>query len=320
MRALVVFYLNVWVSHCRDPDFLVSGPFFSLPASESLNICKRGEAMGLQKRIIENSEDHYSLQSSGLTVLERESFFTKGYFVREQTFSSQEIQSLKDCFASLLEQAKRFSKTEVYRNSQFVVSGDRIDRIVWACGSEDRLSRWAQDWRITVPSAQILGSLELQQIICQCHYKLPGDELTFPWHQDSQHRGYGTDKWLDVNQKGSFVQTLLAVDDTPLESGPLCFIENTVEKGHLSLDKPENIKKYVDPELAKPVILKSGDQVFFHPFAIHGSKANMSDKPRRVFINGFSYPGANNFSYPGCGLGRSYRLPKGALSLPSIED
>jgi ectoine hydroxylase-related dioxygenase (phytanoyl-CoA dioxygenase family) len=54
--------------------------------------------------------------------------------------------------------------------------------------------------------------------------------------------------------------------------------------------------------------MQPGDVAFFSPYAIHGSQPNNSKGPRRVFINGFAYPGANQKKYPGQGSGRRVYL------------
>lgn len=238
-----------------------------------------------------------------ITQYEKEAFFEEGFFIRKKVFNIKLIEEVSKSFSQLQEVAKKFNQTTIFKDSQFVVEQKKIHRIVWAGGYAPELLKFSHCNEILVPVSQLLDSLAFDQIICQAHFKLPGDDVSFPWHQDSQFRGYGTSRWTDVNQKGSFVQTLVAIDNTLKDSGPLEFIPKSLLKGHLGLDSTDNIKKFVDPAIAVPVYLEPGDMVFFHPFAIHGSSANQSQFPRRVFINGFSYPGANHFKYPGCGLG-----------------
>lgn len=60
-----------------------------------------------------------------------------------------------------------------------------------------------------------------------------------------------------------------------------------------------------------PLLLKPGDVVFMHPHLIHGSDSNTSDKRRLMFINGFSYPGANHKPYPGIGSAKRISLKTG---------
>ena len=62
-----------------------------------------------------------------------------------------------------------------------------------------------------------------------------------------------------------------------------------------------------DPEAAVDVVLPSGGLFLIHPYTIHGSGENNSDRPRRLFLNGFAFPGANSRKYPGEGSGRMVR-------------
>ena len=248
------------------------------------------------------------MSGSHLKDQEIKEFFNQGFVVRRKVFSKYDLSLISQCFDRTRNHAKQFSSTVIDQNSQFVVEGERIDRIVWICGIEPLLKKISNDIKITGPCSQILGSRKMVQLICQAHYKLPGDQVEFEWHQDSQHRGYGSSDWQDINGSGSFVQTLVAVDPTPLESGPLFFVPASHKEGHLALDEKDNYNRLVDETRAVPLILEPGDVAFFHPYVIHGSKPNNSQHSRRVFINGFAYPGANFRKYPGCGLGEELEI------------
>ena len=259
------------------------------------------------------------MPESFVTVDESSQFFSRGFFVRPKLFTQPEIAEIRAQFTAALAQARNYSQTTLANDSQFVVSGQRVERIVWVCGVQPQLKKFAQDKRIVKVASSLLGSNEVVQLICQAHYKEPGDEVSFPWHQDSQNRGYGTAGWQDINGRGSYVQSLIAVDPTPIESGPLCFIPNTVASGHLALDQAENYARWIDESKAEPVILAPGDTVFFHPFAIHGSRPNQSQHSRQVFINGFAYPGANRRQYPGCGIGEAITLDPSSNPAASLR-
>ena len=53
--------------------------------------------------------------------------------------------------------------------------------------------------------------------------------------------------------------------------------------------------------------MRAGSVLVFGPYAIHRSLPNRSGVPRRVFINGYAYPGANARVYPGEAAGRTLR-------------
>jgi ectoine hydroxylase-related dioxygenase (phytanoyl-CoA dioxygenase family) len=51
------------------------------------------------------------------------------------------------------------------------------------------------------------------------------------------------------------------------------------------------------------VELAPGDAAVFGPFVVHGSGPNRSAHARRLFLQGYTLPGANRRVYPGCGTG-----------------
>ena len=79
-------------------------------------------------------------------------------------------------------------------------------------------------------AALLLGSTEMHQLINQAHFKLPGDGVEFPWHQDSSHRRYGRGQY-------SYVQTVLAVDEVPPNNGPLQLVPGSCKLSHLGLPR-----------------------------------------------------------------------------------
>lgn len=249
-------------------------------------------------------------QAISLSSQQIKEFFTKGFLVLPRLFSREEVEEIACSFNRLQEIALRLKKTQVYQGSQFVVEGHRIDRIVWMGGAEPSLLRMGEDPRLLLPVSQLLNSNSMEQLICQGHYKLPGDQVKFDWHQDCQHRGAGTQDWIDVDGRGSYVQTLMAIDEITHENGPVSFVPYTVEKGYLELEKHPDPTSLFDVDSAIPLFMQPGDVAFFHPYAVHGSEPNLSQGPRRVFINGFAAPGANQKIYPGDGAGRTVFLQK----------
>ncbi len=245
-------------------------------------------------------------------------FFQKGFITLNQVFSTAEVESIKYSFDRIASIAHTNSSTFCNQGTQFVITRNRIDRVVWCAGVEPRLLNYSYDRRLIGPVSQILGSEKIVQLICQAHFKFPRDGLQFPWHQDSEHRKYGTEYWRDVNGKGSYVQTIIAIDPITKDNGPIRFIERSCLDGHLFLEqgRAAEREKFDNMDVVIPE-LEPGSVILFGPYTVHGSLPNQSNTPRRIFINGFSYPGANSFSYPGCGKGVeiysrfSPRLPDG---------
>ena len=237
-----------------------------------------------------------------------ERFFEQGYLVHEAVFSEDELKPIRACFERLYARGQELeAKTGIYEGARFVFEGPVLHRVVWGGALEPELLAMADDPRIQGPALQLLGSTQAAQLLNQCHFKMPGDGVAFAWHQDSQHRKYGTEHWTDVNGRGSFVQTILTVDPAPLGSGPLEVFPGSGQRGHLALNERE-----LPSDLGEPLSLAApaGSVLFFGPYTIHGSQANATERPRRALINGFASPGANRFEYPGSGRGRL--VPAGA--------
>jgi len=123
------------------------------------------------------------------------------------------------------------------------------------------------------PNVEIFGN-------GQCLYKEPVGGHPKHLHQDSayfEHRYQGP------------VGILNYVVDTDLVNGALHVVPGSHKLGQLKhvdtfshLGLEENEWPW---ERSLPVIGKAGDSIFFNVKTIHGSKQNMSDKPRPVFIN-----------------------------------
>ena len=231
-----------------------------------------------------------------------ETFFDKGYIILENLFPEEEVKKLASAADEVYETSKKFSKTCMHENSRFVYTEGFLHRVVWAGAQNETILGVGNDERITIPVSQLLESKEIVQLINQLHFKVPGDGVHFPFHQDSENRGYGTEFWKDVNGKGSYVQTTLAIDPMTKENGPLLFLPYSGKKGHLSLDKKADQKL----DLSNPDILElsPGSLALFGPYTVHGSYPNKSKEARKILINGYASPGANFKKYPGCGLGR----------------
>jgi ectoine hydroxylase-related dioxygenase (phytanoyl-CoA dioxygenase family) len=247
-------------------------------------------------------------------------FYDTGYIVIEDVFSEDDLTIINCAIDRLEDVAVNLDGKVMHEGSQFVVdkwesNGSalaKIRRVVWCGAAEPILLKMGQNSRLTALAGQIMGCTQANHLINQVHFKRPHDNLFFPFHQDSRHRGYGTADWCDVNGKGSYVQMAMAIDEVTAENGPLLFIPESCRNGHLELpydDDVETVSKSFNPNDAVPVLMRPGTVALFGPYTIHGSSPNTSDSSRRIFINGFAYPGANSRSYPGEGSGVLIEIP-----------
>ena len=251
--------------------------------------------------------EQYALKT--LTKEQVDKFYKQGFIILKNVFSQDEILNAKNSFENLFSTAQKLDgNTQELKGSHFVFEEGGLNRIVWCGGYERKLLDLSKDERILRPVSDILESSELNQIINQAHFKMPGERIEFKWHQDSEHRRYGTDMWRDVDGRGSYVQTVLAIDAMTKENGPLVFVPNSNQNGHLDLQNNSELLRKIDSMDKLELTLEAGDLALFGPYTIHSSSVNLSDSPRRVLINGYAYPGANSRHYPGVGLGRELTI------------
>jgi ectoine hydroxylase-related dioxygenase (phytanoyl-CoA dioxygenase family) len=252
------------------------------------------------------SEPHLSAQQV-------DEFFATGWIARRALFSAQEIEKMKACFDDLERMATDLTSSGLHHGSHFVL-GEKdqqkiIKRVVWAGGSQPYLLQIGADHRLTLPCSQLLGTNMLEQLLSQAHFKRPNDGVTFGWHQDIQHRDKGAGTWDDVNGTGSYVQTLIVLDEMTVDSGPLLFMPGSshwgrVDFGDHDYDNPDytpNRPPQFNDEDATTITAQPGDTLFFGPYTAHASFENNSQHYRRVLINGYACPGANHRVYPGEG-------------------
>jgi ectoine hydroxylase-related dioxygenase (phytanoyl-CoA dioxygenase family) len=241
-----------------------------------------------------------------LDPADRRAFEEGGFFVLRGLFSGAEVDRVRAAFDRLYEAAQGLEATGDHAGAFFVIDARSpgpvvVPRVVWAGGMEPVLLELSERAKLVAPALELLGSMQCEQLLCQAHFKMPNDGVAFDWHQNIQHRDKGPGTWRDVNGRGSFVQTVLLVDDMTEANGPLEFVPRAAVQFD---DRGRLVPGSVDATRAVPVTGRAGDVLFFGPWAVHGSLPNRSASPRRVLINGYAAPGANGRFYPGTGACR----------------
>lgn len=243
-------------------------------------------------------------------------FYEDGFLIIDALFSREEVAAMAEAAERLRaigrelaaalpmdDEAEGECKVE-HAGSQFVFGGSngstRLQRVVWAGGCEPAFLECGRDVRLTSIVAQLFGSATAVHLLNQLHAKYPNDGLEFEPHQDSEHRRYGTPEWRDVNGRGSYIQTVVAIDDTTPDNGPLIFYPRSGRQGHLD---PAEVRREYAGKTGVPALLKAGSAAFFGPYVVHRSAENRGASPRRIAINGFALPGANSRPYFGSGTG-----------------
>lgn len=256
----------------------------------------------------------------------------QGYLVQRSLLSDSEVHILSDTINRAInaiyhdeELKSAFKpKAHVLSEGSVYVGGDSkgaIARIVWVGAKYPELLAAGRDRRLLVPVSQILGSNGFDHLINQIHPKMPGDGVAFAIHRDIDNRRKFDPDWKDMNGKGSFVQTLIAIDSMRVDNGTIWVFEGSHKDDRPIKDNPVLAGEYLSGAMGKPVplLLNPGDVVFFHPNIVHYSLKNSSDKPRRVFINGFSSPFANHRPYPGEGSAQRILLTAGGVETVPVS-
>lgn len=150
--------------------------------------------------------------------------------------------------------------------------------------------------------AQALGASFIQAWMVQLLHKppaplddtrddLPVGNTAVGWHQD---RHYWVPWWTPESE---VLTAWIALSDVEEDSGPLCFFKGTQKLGYLpegadffgaaSDEQLEKMRRHVSAEsahlLEAPVagVLPAGAFSLHHRLIVHGSKSNLSRKPRR---------------------------------------
>jgi len=266
-----------------------------------------------------------TIRDASLSADDVQAFFEIGWTIRRALFRSDEVARMRACFDELEDIAAGLSDTSLHAGSYFVLGQKNgtqvIQRVVWAGACQRYLLDVGNDPRLKIPCAQLLQSDEMEHLINQAHFKRPRDGIRFDWHQDIQHRDKGNGTWADVNGQGSYVQTVIVLDEMTPDNGPILFVPGSCRWGRVELGNPDSHSRHQAETLmqscearAVTILARPGDVVFFGPYTLHASFENTSDRYRRVLINGYASPGANHRIYPGDGAGRRLSVPAACLS------
>ena len=145
--------------------------------------------------------------------------------------------------------------------------------------------------RFLVAASQLLGNKPVRFWHDQLFYKPAKKGGVVAWHQDYSY-------WTRTKPV-AHLTCWCALDDSTIENGCVQYIPGSHKWG--LLPKPDlagelqGISQFLNDEQKKvfehpiPVEVKAGEAIFHHPFTLHGSGENKSEKPRRAFvINAFS--------------------------------
>lgn len=251
---------------------------------------------------------------SPLSAQDWQDFFLKGYCIIRSLLSENELLETHKALNGLLniahqaacESGKNFDGITWQKGAKFVMKTDENSQLkqlhrVCGCGSADPvLLSSSRHPKLLRAFADILMSETFEQLICQFHPKLPGDNVTFKPHRDVEFRLNGDSGWADINGWGSYVVAVIAIDSAGASNGGLTLVPGSHENIDLNSLKPAST--HFQPEWRGNIVqpeLTAGDAVLMHPYMVHWSEANTGNTPRFSLLSGVCSPGANHNDYPG---------------------
>ena len=245
--------------------------------------------------------DSFCLENGYLTNEEISLFHKQGYLIKKGCLDKHHVeeltiatqQAIETSLASLYMQSDELKKNEdsfieiqgsriVYRASDENIS---IARINGCGGLQPSLLETLQSHKMVHTFFELLGTNKIEHLICQIHPKLPLDGISFKAHRDIEFRKSFDPNWTDILGNGSWAICIIPIDPMSEKNGGLW-----IDTGSFGEQSQENIL-WVKAE--------PGDMLFLHPYILHGSGPNLSDKPRRTLLTGFCAYEANHKAYPG---------------------
>lgn len=242
-----------------------------------------------------------------LSDIELSDYQADGYLVRENIFSAAEVA----LFRSAAEQAEHYAQELTLQDANpslnirhYSLDGAAftdIDCITVQFEHREpahsvrviepvneisaALNKLIDEPRLTQPMRQIIGVNDLALWTAKLNLKPAREGSGFRWHQDSPY-------WIhDCQHVDDLPNVMVLFDDADESNGCLRIIRGSHLKGRLpgSEDGSQLQGFFTHPDgfsERDQVLMEApeGSVVFFDPNVVHGSTANLSDRPRKAMI------------------------------------
>jgi 2-aminoethylphosphonate dioxygenase len=217
----------------------------------------------------EPSKSPYPVLTAEQMAIYRE----KGWLLARGFVAPLEVEALARWTDELTARPEEAGKHMVYREASLREPRKRvIQRIENFCPYHAGFSAFVRDGRLREAVGQLLGA-----IAClfkdKINFKMPGG-AGFEPHQDQQA---GWSRYASM-----FITAMVTIDQATIENGCLEMGDGARIAGLIGAEwRPLDAAEMKGFSLV-PMPTEPGDVLFFDSYAPHASKANMTNRPRRV--------------------------------------
>ena len=223
-----------------------------------------------------------------------------GYILRENQFSSTEIDIFRDFFETTVSKAHSIAGEgkEYFLDAKRFVDIDYLTlqfepephqeflRVIEPAHSlNSDLEKIIADRKLTDPIRSILSLDEVSLWTDKLNLKRPKIGSGFGWHQDSPY-------WIhDSEDVDTLPNVYICLDDADESNGCFSVIKGSHKEGCLpgTFDNSQLGGFFTDQDTfdiddAVDLIASAGSLIFFNQHIVHGSKPNQSNQERRAYI------------------------------------
>lgn len=231
--------------------------------------------------------------NSILSPAEQQHFKDHGYLIRESAIDEDSLVELDKEIEQWLELCRE-------HDSNFGTTFDgkaRFDLEAGHTRDNPKLRRVANPADISETFQKVLWDGPVMDMVadligpniryhhCKLNTKFPGMETVVYYHQDHSYDPHTNDDMLAI---------LVMLDDSTEENGCLRIVPGSHKKRYSHFRNGEFVGA-IDPKFsdqfdreAVSITAPRGTVCFMHTWAVHGSKNNRSDSPRRLLISEYT--------------------------------
>jgi len=222
---------------------------------------------------------------------QQDSFWRDGYLVAEHAVSAEQLANLQGKIGDWVEESRHhdtpFGEATVDGRPRFDMGAEH-------CAERPALRRVNNPSEISAHYDDVMRNSSMVDMVadligpnvkyhhCKINLKLSGSNTVVGYHQDFSYTPHTNDH---------IVTALLMLDDVTEENGCLMIVPGSHRGPMYSLFDGATFTGFLDPQKERELkknevaaIGKAGDVCLMHTRLVHGSAANLSKRPRSLFI------------------------------------